>query len=81
MPLLEAFKSQQQALELVFPRKGPLDPQAERMDGGVEAPLAPALGALAVTRILKDVGEQARVENAPAVPCGIKTAGRVPDRC
>jgi len=28
VPLLDAFKTQQQALELIFPRKGPLDPHA-----------------------------------------------------
>jgi hypothetical protein len=33
------------------------------MDGGVEEPLAPALGALAVTGILGDVGDQARIED------------------
>ena len=28
MPLLDAFKSEQQPLEFVLPRKGPLDPHA-----------------------------------------------------
>src|SRR5712691_13167581 len=46
MPLLDAFKAEQHPLELVFPRKGPLNSQASRMDGGVEQPLAPALGRL-----------------------------------
>ena len=39
MPLLDAFKADQQALELVFPRKGPLDPHPQRMDGSIEEPL------------------------------------------
>jgi hypothetical protein len=33
------------------------------MDGGVEEPLAAALGALAVAGILGDVGDQASIEN------------------
>ena len=46
MPLLDAFKAEQQPLELVLPRKGPLDPHPQRMDGCIEQPLAPALGVL-----------------------------------
>jgi hypothetical protein len=41
-------KSEQQPLELIFPRKGPLDTHPQGMDGGVEQPLAPVLGAQAV---------------------------------
>jgi len=44
------------------------------MDGGVEEPLAPALGRLAVARILFDVGDEARIENALPIACGIKAA-------
>ena len=36
VPLLHAFKAEQQALELIFPRQGPLDAHAYRVDGGVE---------------------------------------------
>ena len=71
MPLLDALKSPP-PLELVFPRKGALDAQASRMEGGVKEPLASALGALAVVRILGDVGDQARIENALAIMRGIK---------
>ena len=46
VPLLDAFKAEQQPLELIFPRKGPLDTHPQGMDGGVEQPLAPTLGAL-----------------------------------
>ena len=73
MPLLNAFKAEQQPLEFVFPRKGPLNSQASRLDGGVEQPLAPALGRLAVARILCDVGNQPRVEDRLAIRLGIKT--------
>jgi hypothetical protein len=52
VPLLDTFKSEQQTLELVFPRKRSLDTHPQRMDRGVEQPLAPALGALAVAGIL-----------------------------
>ena len=74
VPLLDAFKSEQQALELIFPRKGALDTQASRMDHGVEEPLAPTLGALAVTGILFDVGDHAGIENALPILRSIKAA-------
>ena len=44
------------------------------MDRGVEEPLAPALGALAVAGILGDIGDQARIENALPIVCRIKAA-------
>jgi hypothetical protein len=44
------------------------------MDGCIEQPLAPTLGALAVTRILFDVRNQPRIEEALPVACGIKAA-------
>src|SRR5262245_46273576 len=46
VPLLNTFKSEQQPLEFIFPRKGPLDTHPQGMDGGVEEPLAPGLGRL-----------------------------------
>src|SRR5947207_8548846 len=64
VPLLDAFKSEQQPLELVFPRKGALDTHPQRMDGFVEEAFASALGVLAIPGILFDVGDQARIENA-----------------
>src|SRR5215831_8660891 len=72
VPLLDTFKAEQQPLELIFPRKGPLDPHPQRMDGGVEEPLAPALGALAVAGVLFDVGDHPGMENALAIGSGIK---------
>src|SRR5439155_19744398 len=60
VPLLDAFKSEQQPLELIFPRKGPLDTHAEHMYRFIEQPLAPTLGGFAIPRILFDVGDQAR---------------------
>jgi hypothetical protein len=42
------------------------------MDGGVEEPLAPTLGTLAVTGILFDVGDQASIENALPIMRRIK---------
>ena len=44
------------------------------MDRGVEEPLAPTLGALAVTGILFDVGDQTGIENALPIMCRIKAA-------
>ena len=44
------------------------------MDSGVEEAFAAALGALAVTGVLFDVRDQARIKNALPIMCGIKTA-------
>src|SRR5437016_13996227 len=74
VPLLDAFKSEQQPLELVFPRKGALDTHPQRMDGFVEEAFASALGVLAIPGILFDVGDQARIENALAICSGVKAA-------
>ena len=46
--LLNAFKAEQQPLELVFPRKGPLDTHASRLDHGLEEPLPSTLGGFAI---------------------------------
>jgi hypothetical protein len=51
VPLLNALKPQEEPLELVFPRKGPLDPHPQRMNGFVEEALASTLRALTVPRI------------------------------
>jgi hypothetical protein len=67
VPLLDGFKSEQQPFELVFPRKGPLDLHSQGVDGFVEEPLAPTLGALAVAGILFDVGDHAGIENAASI--------------
>src|SRR2546427_8815775 len=63
VPLLDAFKTEQQPLAFVLPRKGPFDPHPQRMDGSIEESLASALGRLALARILFDVGDEARMEN------------------
>src|SRR6266851_3314700 len=77
VPLLDAFKSEQESLELVFPRKGPFDPHPQRMDGFVEQPLAPALGRLAVAGMLLDVGDHARMENTLPIVRRIKATIKV----
>jgi hypothetical protein len=74
VPLLDTFKTEQQPLEFVLPRKGALDAQASRMNRCVEEPLAPALGALAIAGILGDVRDQARIENALPIVRRIKAA-------
>src|SRR4029453_8999926 len=71
-PLLHVLKTQQQPLELIFPGKGPFDTHPQRMDGFVEEAFASALGRLSVARILCDVGDQARIEYALPIVCGIK---------
>ena len=47
------------------------------MDGGVEQPLPPALGVLAVAGILGDIRDQTRVEYALPVERGIKAAIKI----
>jgi hypothetical protein len=47
------------------------------MDGGVEEAFAAALGALAIARILFDVGDQAGVENALPIGDGVKAAIKI----
>ena len=47
------------------------------MDGSVEQPLAPALRALAVARVLFDVRDHSRIENARAIVRGIKATIKV----
>ena len=74
VPLLNAFKSEQQPLELVFPRKGPFDTYPQRMDGFVEEAFASTLDSLSVARILFDIGDQACVKNALAIVRRIKAA-------
>jgi hypothetical protein len=44
------------------------------MDGGVEEAFAATLGALAVTGVLFDVGDQAGIKNTLPIVGGIKTA-------
>jgi hypothetical protein len=73
MPLLDAFKSEQQPLEFVLPGKGALDTHPQRMHGGVEQAFASALGVLPVAGILFDVGNHAGIENALPIVRGIKT--------
>jgi hypothetical protein len=75
--LLDAFKAEQQPLELVFLGKGPFDPHPQRMDGWVEEAFASTLGRLAVARIFLDVGDEARIENVLAIAGGIKATIKV----
>jgi hypothetical protein len=72
--LLQVFKTKQHSLEFILPRKGPIDTRPQRMDGGIEEPLAPSHGLLAVAGILCDVGDHAGIENAFAIVRGIKAS-------
>jgi hypothetical protein len=44
------------------------------MDGGMKEPLAPALGALMVARVLFDVGDHSGIENTRAIRPGVLCA-------
>jgi hypothetical protein len=72
VPLLDTFKSEQEPLELIFPGKGPFDTHPQRMDRFVEEALPSTLRALAVPRMLGDVGDQAGIEDALPIVCRIK---------
>src|SRR5437870_5110603 len=74
MPLLDVFKTEQQPLEFVFPRKGPLHTHAQCMNHGIEQALPSTLGGLTIARILFDVRNQPCIENAVPIACGIKAA-------
>jgi hypothetical protein len=47
------------------------------MDHGIEEPLAPTLGAFAITRILLDAGKHTGIENARAIVGGITAAIKI----
>jgi hypothetical protein len=72
VPLLDAFKAEQESFELIFPGKGALNPHPQRMDDCVEEAFASALRDLAVAGILFDIGDQTSIENAFPIVCGIK---------
>ena len=74
MSVLNVFETQEESLELILPRKGPIDPRPQGMHGGIEEPFAPSLGALSVAGIHFDVGKHTRIENALAVVRGIKAS-------
>ena len=74
MSLLPVFKPQEQPLELVLPRKGPIHTGSQGMDGFVEQTRSSSLRVLSMTRILLNVGDHAGVENALAIVRGIKTS-------
>ena len=77
MPLLDTFKSEQQAFEFIFPREAALNAHPQRMDGFVEEAFPSALRGLAVAGILFDIGDQAGIENALPIMRGIKAAIKV----
>src|SRR6266850_2845641 len=72
VPLLNVFKTEEQPLELVLPRKRPFHSIPSRMDRLIEQPLASALGALAMARILLDVRNHPRIEDGLAICCRIE---------
>jgi hypothetical protein len=75
--LLRVFKTKEEPLEFIFPRKCPIDTSPQCMDSGIKEPLAPSLGSLAVARILFDVGDQAGIENTLSDVLGIKARVKI----
>jgi hypothetical protein len=75
--LLRVFKTKEEPLEFIFPRKCPIDTSPQCMDSGIKEPLAPSLGSLAVARILCDVGDQAGIENTLSDVLGIKARVKI----
>jgi hypothetical protein len=72
MSLLHVFKPQQQPLEFVLPRKGPIDTRPQGMNSFIEEPLASSLGPLAVAWVLFDVRNHAGIEDHLPVVRGIE---------
>jgi hypothetical protein len=70
--LLQVFNTQEQPLELILPRKGPIHTGSQCMDGGIEQTFSSSLRVLSIARILFDVGDHAGIEHALAIVCGIK---------
>jgi len=73
MPLLNVFKTKNHALEFILPRKRPIDMGSQDMDCFVEQAFSSPLRLLSITRILFDIGDHARIENALAIVLGIKS--------
>jgi hypothetical protein len=74
MPLLDVFKPQEEPLEFILPRECPIHTSPQGMDGGIEEPFTPSLGALAVAGMLFDIGDHARIENTLTIVRGIKAS-------
>jgi hypothetical protein len=72
VPLLDAFKAEQEALARVFPCTGAFDTHPQRMDGCVAQPFAPTLGRLTIARMLFNVRNQPRIADALPLACGVK---------
>jgi hypothetical protein len=74
MSLLNMFNRQEEPLEFIFPCKGPIDLRPQRMDGGIDQTLSPALHVLSIARILFDVRDHASIEDTLAIVRGIKAS-------
>jgi hypothetical protein len=74
MSLLNMFKTQEESLELVLPRKSPIHTSSQGMDRFIEQTLSSPLPVLSIARILFDVGDHAGIENALAIVRGIKAS-------
>jgi hypothetical protein len=74
MSLLNALKTKEEPFEFIRPRKGSVDASPQRMEGCIEEPFAPSLGAFAVAGILFDVRDHSSIENALAIVRGIKAS-------
>jgi hypothetical protein len=52
MSLLHVFKTKEQPLAFVLPRKGPINTGSQCIDGFIAQPLSPALRVFSIARIL-----------------------------
>jgi hypothetical protein len=77
MSLPNMLKPQQQPLEFVLPRKGPIDTGSQGMDDFIKQTLSSTFRSLSVTGILFDVGDHSSVENALAIVRGIKAGIKI----
>jgi hypothetical protein len=74
---LQVFKTQEEPLEFVFPRKGPIDTGSQGMDGGIEQPLSSLFRVLSIARILLNVWDQSSIENALPIVLGIESRVKI----
>src|SRR5688572_8795051 len=74
MSLLNMFKTQEESLELILPRKCPIHTSSQGVDRFIEQTLSSPLHLLSIARILFDIGDHARIENALAIVLGIKSS-------
>ena len=74
VPRLEVRETEEQPLEFVLPRKGPLHAIPSRMHRFIDQARAPSLDRCALARVLGDVRHHPRMEDPRAIRLRIEAA-------